>query len=1190
MSDPRAYEQLLSAHLRRAGDARPDERVVALERRVAELSAELAQRDGELERSQAEAAALRGEDEDRKLRLTTLEARLRMAAERLATATTERDAALRQLERDPAAELEARALRLETELETHKDRLEQVERDLDDRELELDDLGRELEEREGEVASLEAAVGELQQARQGAEERGRRVASEYRARVRELEQLVSTLAGGLAQTKEDLDRAAGSRAWRWGHGTTRALRRLALRRNVTEGALARALKRIEQLEEGAPLPGPATEAPMTAPARPSAVADRRSEEERAEARAQLAAEIRDRLGAAPELPEWPPVSIVVPTRNGREHLERLLAGLEERTDYPRLELIVVDNDSDDGSLQLLEGLDCGFPLKVIANEEPASFSAANGQGVAAAAHDLVLFLNNDIEPFEPGWLRELVAAHQRDGVAAAGATLLRSPSGPDPELRDRTVQHRAVKFRATADGPRPYNAGDGADLFAAGFGIEERVPAVTAAAMLVARERFEDAGGFGDRYRFGTEDVDLGLKLIAGGGEVVATARSVLYHRESVSQDAEGRDFMRNNRLVNRRVFLERWGPAVRRSYRLGRLRRDPFWTDGEGPHVAITVTSLDPSDGWGDWYTAHEIGDALAAIGWRVTYVERKGEAWYDLPGDLDYLLALMDPFDLDRVPPQVTTIAWIRNWTERWLERPWFDRADVLLVSSARSRELIEEATGRRTIPFPLAANPARFKPLPATATADLAADYVFTGNHWGKDRDIQAGLEPRPGERLDVYGKGWGEVPELAPHWRGAAPYDELPGIYSAAKLVLDDTSGPTLPYGAVNSRVFDALAAGTLPITNCESGVRELFGEDFPVWGDPANLRAQIDALLGDEERREALARRFRQEVLSHHTYAHRARRLAAVLEEREETLSFCIKIGVPTWGVAEQWGDLHFARALQRDLRRRGHPCTIQVLEEWENDEGLAHDVALVIRGLSRHQPKPGQLNVLWNISHPDDLSGEECDGYDLVCVASEQFAATLRERTSTPVTVLEQATDPALFFRDPSPEYEHELVFVANSRNVLRPILRDLLPTDRDLAIYGSGWDGLIDTRYVVAEHVPNEELRKVYSSARIVLCDHWDDMREHGFVSNRIYDALACGATVVSDAVPGLERFEGVLTYSTPEELARLVEEVLEGLGPRGQLPGGNSFADRVEELLARLSEVSSSGSSRSSLLASSA
>ncbi|HKO37300.1 MAG TPA: hypothetical protein VJU14_02920, partial [Solirubrobacterales bacterium] len=76
MSDPRTYEQILGAHLRREDPGRSDPRLAALERRVAELTAELAQRDAELDRSQAESASQRGEDEDRALRLASLEARL----------------------------------------------------------------------------------------------------------------------------------------------------------------------------------------------------------------------------------------------------------------------------------------------------------------------------------------------------------------------------------------------------------------------------------------------------------------------------------------------------------------------------------------------------------------------------------------------------------------------------------------------------------------------------------------------------------------------------------------------------------------------------------------------------------------------------------------------------------------------------------------------------------------------------------------------------------------------------------------------------------------------------------------------------------------------------------------------------------------------------------------------------------
>lgn len=57
--------------------------------------------------------------------------------------------------------------------------------------------------------------------------------------------------------------------------------------------------------------------------------------------------------------------------------------------------------------------------------------------------------------------------------------------------------------------------------------------------------------------------------------------------------------------------------------------------------------------------------------------------------------------------------------------------------------------------------------------------------------------------------------------------------------------------------------------------------------------------------------------------------------------------------------------------------------------------------------------------------------------------------------------------------------------------------------------------------------------------SADILLNDHWEDMREKGFVSNRIYDGLACGAFILTDMVKAMgELREFVQTYETPEEL----------------------------------------------------
>ena len=65
---------------------------------------------------------------------------------------------------------------------------------------------------------------------------------------------------------------------------------------------------------------------------------------------------------------------------------------------------------------------------------------------------------------------------------------------------------------------------------------------------------------------------------------------------------------------------------------------------------------------------------------------------------------------------------------------------------------------------------------------------------------------------------------------------------------------------------------------------------------------------------------------------------------------------------------------------------------------------------------------------------------------------------------------------------------------------------------------------------------------------AGIVLNDHWPDMRSQGFISNRVYDALASGAFVISDAATGIaEEFDGaVATYTTRSELRDTVDAFL--------------------------------------------
>ena len=272
------------------------------------------------------------------------------------------------------------------------------------------------------------------------------------------------------------------------------------------------------------------------------------------------------------------------------------------------------------------------------------------------------------------------------------------------------------------------------------------------------------------------------------------------------------------------------------------------------------------------------------------------------------------------------------------------------------------------------------------------------------------------------------------------------------------------------------------------------------------------------------------------------------RVDAAIPQADGPVSVAIHIAAQTWAVAEGWGDTAFARSLQEEFIRRGWPATVHVAAEATAPEALQADVALHLFGSRVPPVRPGQVSVLWVISHPDRVSSALCAAYDVVFVASESLSKQLAEATSVPVLPLLQATDPARFH--PAPDGpRHEVLFVGNSRGVRRPILDALAPSTHDLAVYGGGWTPkLLDPSRLRGRWIPNEELHRYYSGADIVLSDHWRDMREEGLISNRVFDALASGAFVISDRVLGLdEAFDGaVVTWDLGEDLPALVDYYL--------------------------------------------
>ena len=106
----------------------------------------------------------------------------------------------------------------------------------------------------------------------------------------------------------------------------------------------------------------------------------------------------------------PAIRVVVVNWNRRDLLRACLDSLAHQT-HPSFEVVVVDNGSSDGSVEMVRGFMEYYPrpLVVIQNQENRGFCAANNQGFAGARNQFIALLNNDAEA-EPGWLEAMETA------------------------------------------------------------------------------------------------------------------------------------------------------------------------------------------------------------------------------------------------------------------------------------------------------------------------------------------------------------------------------------------------------------------------------------------------------------------------------------------------------------------------------------------------------------------------------------------------------------------------------------------------------------------------------------------------------------------------------------------------------------------------------------------------------------
>ncbi len=277
-----------------------------------------------------------------------------------------------------------------------------------------------------------------------------------------------------------------------------------------------------------------------------------------------------------------------------------------------------------------------------------------------------------------------------------------------------------------------------------------------------------------------------------------------------------------------------------------------------------------------------------------------------------------------------------------------------------------------------------------------------------------------------------------------------------------------------------------------------------------------------------------------------------------------------------------WGELFFSNAIKKSFEKFGFNVIIQEREHWYDEKDI--DIALVLRGELEYEPDYSNLNIMWNISHPKSILKEEYEKYDYVFISSNKYVDKLKNKVNTNVHALLQCTDPDVFYPEKDKYFSDEILFVGVTRGVYREIVKDILKTKHDVSIYGMGWEEFIDEKYVKGYFIPNDELHKYYSSCKILLNDHWDDMRDEDFPSNRLFDALSCGTFVISDNIPSAKTlFEGgIVTYDNVNDLNNKINYYLEHederikIAKKGQkiVLENHTFDNRIIEIISVIKE----------------
>lgn len=262
-----------------------------------------------------------------------------------------------------------------------------------------------------------------------------------------------------------------------------------------------------------------------------------------------------------QLKATPKVSIVIPNRDHGPMLKNCVASILEQSTYPNLEIVIVENGSQEAcTFAKYRKLQADPRVRVVRKEVngPFNYPRLMNFGSAHATGDYLLHLNNDTEVITPNWIEKMMEYGQRDDVGIVGAKLV---------YPDNYVQHGGVilGIQGVAGHSHKCVWGFNEPGYLGRLVTVQNLSAVTGACMLVRKSLFDELGGFDEEYAVAFNDIDFCLRARQKGVLVVWTPEAVLYHFESRSRGYEDTPAKVDRLKREIALFQDRWRAVLKK-------------------------------------------------------------------------------------------------------------------------------------------------------------------------------------------------------------------------------------------------------------------------------------------------------------------------------------------------------------------------------------------------------------------------------------------------------------------------------------------------------------------------------------------------------------------------------------------------------------------------------------------------